>query len=86
MVIECMCVVCHGPIQPLPHRKVTAIACRDNGGLCKSVWRRSARDGHPIPWKYEDLRFLHQLRREQQALLLRLEQRFPQLAAIARSA
>ena len=59
MTIECMCVVCHGPIEQLgPGPR--PIVCGEN---CYGIWRRH-RDGSPLPWRYQDLRAMHAHRRE----------------------
>jgi hypothetical protein len=85
MVIECMCVVCHGPLARKGVRTVTAQVCNDNGGLCRSVLRRYP-DLDYLPWRYQDLRMMQEYRREKLLVMHRIGELMTMAPAIARRA
>ena len=74
-MIECMCVVCHGPIGPRANTW-QAVTCHQN---CRKAWR-TIRHGANLG-KFDQLRTLHAWRREQQAILMWVAERVP--AALA---
>lgn len=69
-MLECACVICHGPIER-KSRGPTAVVCGEN---CHGMWRRVRRGGE-VPAKYLQMRALHAYRRELASFFAIVEQR-----------
>lgn len=68
MQIECMCVVCHGPIKRI-HRVSAATCCKG----CHYYWQHRLKPTGIVGWRQENLRITHSWRREHEAALARIQ-------------
>ena len=81
VIIECMCIVCHGPIPRTGRlRGVTGATCHDT---CRRAWSRH-QQGEPLPDRYDTLRSKQAYRREMEMVLAHVETLWSVLEPIAK--